>query len=120
LDQPSSGQKQKGDPIRDKAVRADANPAHDDLIRHARWWCKSSFEYANRRIYDKNSTANVSIRLPFCQISMQPCCKSKRGLTLPELLCVITIIAILMALYLPAISRAFVRIKEFLFDLGGW
>jgi len=38
-----------------------------------------------------------------------------RGLTFPELLCVIAIIAILMALYLPAIARAFVRVKEFLF-----
>jgi prepilin-type N-terminal cleavage/methylation domain-containing protein len=31
-----------------------------------------------------------------------------------ELLCVIAIIAILLALYLPTIIRAFVRVKKFL------
>ena len=41
----------------------------------------------------------------------------KKGLTLVELLCVIAIIAILMALYLPAIARTFVRVKKF---LGGF
>jgi len=38
----------------------------------------------------------------------------KSGLTLTELLCVITIIAILSALYLGAIARVFIRIKKFL------
>ena len=42
--------------------------------------------------------------------------KRIKGLTLVELLCVIVIIAILMALYLPAIGRAFVRVKKFLGD----
>ena len=38
-----------------------------------------------------------------------------RAVTLMELLCVIAIIAILLALYLPAIGRAFGRVKDFLF-----
>jgi prepilin-type N-terminal cleavage/methylation domain-containing protein len=36
------------------------------------------------------------------------------GLSLTELLCVIAIIAILSAFYLPALARAFVRVKKFL------
>ena len=40
----------------------------------------------------------------------------KRGVTLTELLCVLLILGILMALYLPAISRAFVRVKHVLFN----
>jgi prepilin-type N-terminal cleavage/methylation domain-containing protein len=39
------------------------------------------------------------------------------GLTLTELLCVIAILMILAALYLPAIARAFKRIVTF---LGGF
>ena len=38
----------------------------------------------------------------------------QKGLTLTELLCVLAIIAILSALYLPAIARAFLRVKRFL------
>ncbi|MDB6063871.1 MAG: hypothetical protein JWR26_79 [Pedosphaera sp.] len=38
----------------------------------------------------------------------------RRGVTLTELLCVLAIIAILAALYLPSIARAFVRVKKFL------
>jgi len=38
---------------------------------------------------------------------------------LTELLCVIAIILILSALYLPAIARAYHRIRVFLGDLGG-
>ena len=43
----------------------------------------------------------------------------KRGaaMSLTELLCVVAIIAILAALYLPAVVRAFVRIKKFLGDI---
>jgi prepilin-type N-terminal cleavage/methylation domain-containing protein len=41
----------------------------------------------------------------------------RRGMSLTELLCVILIISILAALYLGAISRAFVHIKKF---LGGF
>lgn len=38
----------------------------------------------------------------------------RRGVTLTELLCVIAILAILAALYLPAIAHAYVRVKKFL------
>lgn len=36
------------------------------------------------------------------------------GMSLTELMCVIAILAILAAFYLPAIARAFVRVKKFL------
>jgi prepilin-type N-terminal cleavage/methylation domain-containing protein len=39
---------------------------------------------------------------------------SKAGWTLMELLCVMTIIAILLALYLGVIGKAFVHVKKFL------
>ena len=45
--------------------------------------------------------------------------KRKAGLTLTELLCVITILLILAALYLPAIARAYSRIRAFVADLTG-
>jgi prepilin-type N-terminal cleavage/methylation domain-containing protein len=38
----------------------------------------------------------------------------RSGVTLTELLCVLTIITILAALYLPAVAHAFVRVKRFL------
>jgi prepilin-type N-terminal cleavage/methylation domain-containing protein len=41
----------------------------------------------------------------------------ERGVTLTELLCVLAIIGILMALYLPTIARAFSHAKHFLFGL---
>ncbi len=37
-----------------------------------------------------------------------------QAVTMTELLCVLAIIAILSALYLPAIARAFLRVKKFL------
>jgi prepilin-type N-terminal cleavage/methylation domain-containing protein len=37
-----------------------------------------------------------------------------QGVTMTELLCVLAIIAILSALYLPTIARAFLRVKKFL------
>ena len=40
--------------------------------------------------------------------------KRKAGLSLTELLCVIAIMLILAALYLPAIARAYKRIRSFL------
>jgi prepilin-type N-terminal cleavage/methylation domain-containing protein len=45
--------------------------------------------------------------------------KLKKGVTLMELLCVLAIIGILLALYLPSLSRAFVHAKNFLFGLKG-
>jgi prepilin-type N-terminal cleavage/methylation domain-containing protein len=45
--------------------------------------------------------------------------KRKAGLTLTELLCVIAIILILAALYLPAIARAYHRIRVFLGGMSG-
>ena len=41
------------------------------------------------------------------------------GWTLTELLCVIAIIGILLALYLGAIGKAFVHVKNFLGGFGG-
>lgn len=38
----------------------------------------------------------------------------RKAITLTELLCVITVIAILLAFYLPAIARAYLRVKKFL------
>jgi len=38
----------------------------------------------------------------------------KAGMSLTEILCVIAIISILAAFYLPTIARAVVRIKKFL------
>lgn len=38
----------------------------------------------------------------------------KRGMSLTELLCVIAIIGILAAVYLPTLARTFVRVKKFL------
>ena len=38
----------------------------------------------------------------------------RKGFTLTEMLCVLAIIVILAAFYLPAIARAFVRVKKFL------
>ena len=38
----------------------------------------------------------------------------RTGMSLTELLCVMGILAILAALYLPAIARAFIRITKFL------
>jgi len=40
-------------------------------------------------------------------------------MTLTELLCVMAIILILMALYLPAIAKAYKRIVTFLGGMGG-
>lgn len=39
----------------------------------------------------------------------------RTALTLTELLCVVAIIAILLALYLPTVARAFSGAKRFLF-----
>ena len=38
----------------------------------------------------------------------------RNAITLTELLCVIAVIAILLAFYLPAIARAYLRVKKFL------
>ncbi len=40
--------------------------------------------------------------------------KRQAALTITELLCVMTIILILAALYLPAIARAYKRVRTFL------
>lgn len=45
--------------------------------------------------------------------------KRKAGLTLTELLCVIAIILILAAFYLPAIARAYHRVRVFLAGISG-
>ncbi len=44
--------------------------------------------------------------------------KQKAGFSLTELLCVIAILLILAALYLPAIARAYHRIRTFLSGLS--
>ncbi len=38
----------------------------------------------------------------------------RRGVTLIELLCVLAVIAILAALYLPAVAHAYVRVRRIL------
>lgn len=38
----------------------------------------------------------------------------RKGITLTELLCVVAVIAILLAFYLPTIARAYLRVKRFL------
>ena len=45
--------------------------------------------------------------------------KRLAGLTMIELLCVIAIILILAALYLPAIAKAYTRIRTFLGGMSG-
>ena len=45
--------------------------------------------------------------------------KRKAGFSLAELLCVMTIILILAALYLPAIAKAYKRIVTFLGGMSG-
>ena len=51
-------------------------------------------------------------------ITMDRKLKRKAGLTLTELLCVIAILLILAAMYLPAIARACQRIRAFVADLS--
>ncbi|HEY9073011.1 MAG TPA: type II secretion system protein [Desulfobaccales bacterium] len=46
--------------------------------------------------------------------------KQQAGLTLTELVCVMAIILILMALYLPAIARVYKRVVTFLGGMSGW
>jgi prepilin-type N-terminal cleavage/methylation domain-containing protein len=45
--------------------------------------------------------------------------KHKAGFSLTELLCVIAILLILAALYLPAIARAYHRVRTFLGGMSG-
>ncbi len=45
--------------------------------------------------------------------------KRKGAVTLTELLCVMAIIGILLALYLPAIARAYRRVRAFLGGTSG-
>jgi prepilin-type N-terminal cleavage/methylation domain-containing protein len=45
---------------------------------------------------------------------MSPKWKGKAALTMTELLCVIAVILILSSLYLPAIARAYTKIRKFL------
>ncbi len=49
---------------------------------------------------------------------MNPRLQRNAGMSLMELLCVIAIIAILAALYLPAIAKAYHRIRTFLGEFG--
>jgi prepilin-type N-terminal cleavage/methylation domain-containing protein len=45
--------------------------------------------------------------------------KKRAGLTLTEVLCVMAIILILAALYLPALAKAYHRIRVFLGGMSG-
>ena len=53
------------------------------------------------------------------RVTMDRRLKRQAGLTLTELLCVIAIILILSAFYLPAIARAYHRIRVFLGGMSG-
>jgi prepilin-type N-terminal cleavage/methylation domain-containing protein len=50
---------------------------------------------------------------------MQAKWKRQAALTLTELLCVMAILLILMALYLPAIARAYHKVHKFLGGMSG-
>jgi prepilin-type N-terminal cleavage/methylation domain-containing protein len=45
--------------------------------------------------------------------------KNRAGFSLTELLCVIAILLILAALYLPAIAKAYHRVRTFLGGMSG-
>jgi prepilin-type N-terminal cleavage/methylation domain-containing protein len=51
--------------------------------------------------------------------TMDPRRKQQAGLTVTELVCVMAIILILMALYLPAIARVYKRVVTFLGGMSG-
>jgi prepilin-type N-terminal cleavage/methylation domain-containing protein len=48
------------------------------------------------------------------RLAMKSRTDRRRGVTLTELLCVIAIIAVLAAVYLPAVLHAFVKVRKFL------
>jgi prepilin-type N-terminal cleavage/methylation domain-containing protein len=50
----------------------------------------------------------------FRRLRCRTVAKHRVAMTLTELMCVLAILSILAALYLPAVARAFTRIKHFL------
>ena len=64
----------------------------------------------NASVPGRESSALVRSKLGRMDRSL----KRQAGVTLTELMCVMAIILILMALYLPAIARAFKRVQHFL------
>ncbi len=74
----------------------------------------AAMDYASRRFDVSTSRQRGRIG---CTMNQK--LKLKAGFSLTELLCVMAIILILSALYLPAIAKAYHRVRTFLGGMSG-